>query len=166
MKRAEALVALMLVLLSAWVVATTIPAWSEVVWAGAVLLIFVAALATLTARAERLRPAGPSAFESLLTDPHRVAPRPADLERLERLVGWRAYSQHDFDHRLRPLLVQLIAGRLQMARRIEFDDAGTVERFLSSELSAMIAPSGSHNDRSMPITTEDLARVLDEIEAL
>ncbi len=166
MKRVEAFVALILVLLLAWVMATAVPAWSEVVWAGAVLVVFVVALATLTARAEGLRPAGPSAFERLLRDPHRVAPRPADLERLERLVGWRAYSQHDFDHRLRPIIIQLVARKLEIARGIEFDDPATLQRLLSPELSALIAPSGLENDHSMIITTEDLTRLLDEIEAL
>jgi hypothetical protein len=165
MRRTEALVAVVLVLVIAWVIATAVPAWAEVTWDAVVLLLFAGALAAATGRARGLRATAPSPFNSLLRDSDHAAPRPSDLERIERLVSWQSYSQHDFDHRLRPMIVQLIRHRLHISRGVELDDPRLFER-LSPELSALIAPQRSEDDRLGSVTTEDLIRALDEIEAL
>jgi hypothetical protein len=91
--------------------------------------------------------------------------RPADLERIERLSGWVAYSQVDFNHRLKPLIVSLIARRLQISRGIHLVEGDAPPPgLLSPQLTALIDPSGEEPESS--ITTADLHRALDEIEAL
>jgi hypothetical protein len=165
MSRLEALAVVTVVLIASWVVATALPAWSRVAWAGGVLLIFVAALVTLTARAEGMRHSGPSPFATLLYRRQPAPTRPADLERIERLAGWVAYSQHDFRHRLKPMIVQLICHRLEISKGIRLEDGQPPPpELLSGALAALIAPATEDSPSS--ITTADLNRALDEIEAL
>ena len=150
--------------IAAWVVATALPAWSEVAWAGAVLLLLVIALGALSVRALALRRARVTPFQRLLQERPSVEVRPADLERIERLTGWVAYSRHDFNHRLRPLFTGLIRRRLQMSRAIDLPEGAPVPvELLPPDLALLMAPSGT-----LPgsITTADLGRALDGIEQL
>jgi hypothetical protein len=150
------------VLCGSWLVATALPAWAEVAWAGGVLLLLVVALAVLVARAGAMHHSGPTPFGTLLASPTPSHGRPADLERIERLAGWVAYSQHDFSHRLKPMIVELIRRRLQISKGIDLDD-DLPPGLLSAELAALISPE---DGTTSSITTEDLNRALDEIETL
>jgi hypothetical protein len=102
----------------------------------------------------------------MLLHTRRPAPtRPADLEKIERLAGWVAYSQHDFGHRLKPMIVQLICHRLEISRGIKLENGQPPPpELLSGELAALIAPAS--DDSPPSITTADLVRALDEIETL
>jgi hypothetical protein len=165
MNRIEAIAVLLVVLIASWVVATALPAWSEVAWAGGVLAMLAIVLAGLIARAAAMRHRRLTAFQALLTRSDSAPARPADLERIERLAGWVAYSEHDFSHRLKPLIVALICRRLQISRGIEVaDGASPPSDLLSDELAELIAPTAGQ--RLTPITTGDLNRALDEIETL
>jgi hypothetical protein len=165
MNRVEAIAVLFVVLIATWVVAMALPAWSEVAWAAGVLTILAIALAALIARAASMRHDRLTPFQTLLRSAESAPSRPADLERIERLAGWVAYSEHDFSHRLKPLIVSLICRRLQMSRGIELADGEAPPAdLLSDELAELIAPSDGQ--RLTPITTGDLNHALDEIEAL
>jgi hypothetical protein len=165
MNRVEAIAVLLVVLIATWVVATALPGWSEVVWAAGVLTILAIALTALFARAAAMRHDRLTPFQALLTTYESAPARPADLERIERLAGWVAYSEHDFSHRLKPLIVSLICRRLQISRGIELAEGEAPPAdLLSDELAELIAPSGQQ--RLAPITTGDLNHALDEIEAL
>ncbi|MEA2506917.1 MAG: hypothetical protein QOH48_1535 [Actinomycetota bacterium] len=165
MSRLEVTVVVAVVVVASWVVATALPDWSQVAWAGGVLLLLVIALIALTARAGAMRHPGPSPFGSLLMVRNAEFARPADLERIERLAGWVAYSQHDFNQRLKPMLVQLISHRLEISRGLKLEEGEVPSpELLSARLAALIAPATE--DSPSPITTADLNRALDEIEAL
>jgi hypothetical protein len=161
----EAVVVLVVVGIASWVVATALPAWSEVAWAGGVILILAIALGSLTARAAAMRHARRTPFQSLLKTYEAKPMRPADLERIERLASWGAYSEHDFSHRLKPMIVALIWRRLLLSKGIELSPGEEPPPgLLSPELTALIASTGT--PRTTSITTKDLNRALDEIEAL
>jgi hypothetical protein len=165
MKRIEAVAVLAIVVLASWVIGTALPEWREVAWAGGVLVMLAFALASVTARAVALRHSRRTPFGSLVMTAEVARERPADLERIERLSGWVAYSQVDFSHRLKPLIVSLIARRLQISRGIDLIEGDAPPPgYLSPELTALIDPS-SEEPPSL-ITTADLHRALDEIEAL
>jgi hypothetical protein len=165
MKRIEAIAVLVVVGIASWVVATALPAWSDVAWAGGVILILAIALGSLTARAAAMRHARRTPFQSLLRTYETKPTRPADLEKIERLASWGAYSEHDFSHRLKPMIVALIWRRLLLSKGIELTAGGEPPPgLLSPELAALIAASGA--PRTTSITTQDLNHALDEIEAL
>jgi hypothetical protein len=163
MSRIETGAVVVVVVAGSWVVATVLPAWAEVAWAAGVLLLLVLALGLLIARAGAMRHSGPSPFGALLARSGQLPERPADLEKIERLAGWVAYSQHDFSHRLKPMIVQLIRRRLEISKGIGLDE-DLPPGVLSDKLSALISAEG--DGRSSSITTDDLNRALDEIEAL
>jgi hypothetical protein len=165
MKRVEAIAVVSIVVLASWVVGTALPEWREVAWAGGVLVILALSLVAVTARAAALRHSRRTPFGSLVMTAEITRERPADLERIERLSGWVAYSQIDFSHRLKPLIVSLIARRLQISKGIDLIEGDAPPPgLLSPELTALIDPSGEEPASS--ITTADLHRALDEIEAL
>jgi hypothetical protein len=165
MNRVEAIAFVVVVSIASWIVGTALPAWREVAWAGGVLLIFVAALGSLTVRAAAMRHARQTPFQALLKTQAPKSTRPADLERIERLAGWVAYSELDFSHRLKPMIVALISRRVRISRGIELSEGEEPPPgLLSPELAALIASSGP--PRTSSITTQDLNHALDEIEAL
>jgi hypothetical protein len=165
MTRIEAVAAVVVVVIATWVVATALPAWSEVAWAGGVLVLLALALAALAVRTIGLRQSRRTPFQRMQKRYELRPARPADLERIERLAGWVAYSQHDFSHRLKPMIVALIRRRLQISRGIELADGEVPSPgVLSPELTALIAPTSEQLAAS--ITTTDLNRALDEIETL
>jgi hypothetical protein len=165
MNRLEAAIVVAVVLIASWVVATALPEWSEVAWAGGVLLIFAVALVSLAFRARGMRLSGFSPYGALLRVHHLSQVRPADLERIELLTGWVAYSGHDFSQRIKPMIVQLLRRRLEISKGIRLQEGEAPPAgVLSNELAELIAPSHDHSSRS--ITTDDINRALDEIEAL
>jgi hypothetical protein len=130
-----------------------------------VILILAIALGSLTARAAAMRHARRTPFQSLLKRYEVKPTRPADLERIERLASWGAYSEHDFSHRLKPMIVALIWRRLLISKGIQLTAGEEPPAgLLSPQLAALIAPSGA--PRTTSITTQDLNDALDEIEAL
>ena len=164
MNRLEAIAVVAIVIVATWVVATALPAWSEVAWAAGIFLILAVGLLALVGRAGAMRHPGPSPFGRLLTNPDRIPVRPADLERIERLAGWVAYSQHDFSHRLQPLIVDLVRRRLNLSKGMEFADGELPDPdLLTPGLAALVRPPEASK---APITTADLSRALDEIETL
>lgn len=92
--------------------------------------------------------------------------RPADLERIERRLGWGQYSVGDFNYRVRPMLRRLAAARLRNSHGIVLDqDLERAHTVTSSELwDHVIAKQPPSSERV--ITTADIARLVDEIEGL
>ena len=92
--------------------------------------------------------------------------RPADLERIERRLGWGQYSTGDFNYRVRPLLRRLAAARLRDGHGVELeDDEARVRSLVSTELwDHVIAKQPPDSGRVM--TTADIGRIVDEIEGL
>jgi hypothetical protein len=92
--------------------------------------------------------------------------RPADLERIERRLGWGRYSTGDFNYRVRPMLRRLVAHRLREGHSIDLDDAGDRARALvSTELWDHVIAKQSPDSDGV-IRTADIERMVEEIEAL
>ena len=92
---------------------------------------------------------------------------PEDLKRLERGFGWMSYEPSYFDFRVRPVLRELIVHR---AKRRGIDLEADYEAgigAINDELMNLVgkrkaeALYGTHN-----LTTQDLIRLIDEIEAI
>ncbi|MDQ3987166.1 MAG: hypothetical protein M3280_11810 [Actinomycetota bacterium] len=93
---------------------------------------------------------------------------PEDLKRLERALGWMSYEPSYFDFRVRPILRELIVHRAKRDRGIDLEtdyEAGIGE--IKDELMNLVGKKkaetlyGTRN-----LTTGDLIRLIDEIEAI
>jgi hypothetical protein len=144
----------------AWGIA---PPWRDTIVSLGVLLAFVAALTEAAVAARKLAGDGTSPFEEALIR-HSVGPdRPPDLERFERLLGWRWYSSRDFDHLARPLLRSLLRDRLLARRGVDLDtDAATARALVPHDLWAAVAGSAVPSERD--VEWVEVARILDRIE--
>ncbi|MDQ3661956.1 MAG: hypothetical protein M3454_13040 [Actinomycetota bacterium] len=121
-------------------------------WASTVL---VWAAIECSGAMRRMVPGAGSSFESLLKRPGRTRPRPADLERCERLLAWGRYSPRDFDHHVRPVLVELLRRRLE-----------TSSAPLDPELTALLAGNPAEDTYGRGLSTRDLERIVLSIESL
>jgi hypothetical protein len=84
------------------------PGGRTAVTAGALCALFLVGLVRVSAEATAMRPPGGSEFDDALRPVRSERPRPEDLQRAERVFGWKRYSSDDFEHRIRPLLQRLI----------------------------------------------------------
>ena len=79
------------------------------------------------------------------------AHRPTDLVELENALGWGAYGPREFTNRVRPVLRELATYKLGAGRTVPPTLLGVMD-----------------DDAAVPqrVTTQDIARMVDEIEAL
>jgi hypothetical protein len=146
--------------------AAVLPQWRATIAVGAALALLAAASVGLGAWLARARAATPSPFASVARSSARRTDRPPDLEVLERTLGWGSYSRRDFDHRIRPLLVRLVAFKLQETRGIDLDrDPAAARAALPGSLRWLVE-GGDPPARGRAVTTDDLVGMVDEIERI
>ena len=133
--------------------------------AGAMALLALL-LFEMTGIAYRLAGESRSAWERVRHIPQRKIERPADLERIERRLGWGQYSTGDFNYRVRPMLRRLAAQRLKETHGVDVErDAVPARAVVTAELwDHVIAKQPPESERV--IRTADIARMVDEIEGL
>lgn len=88
------------------------PGWVREIWTAAGMLGTATIVLEILAALSGLKRRSPSVFEEALHLSGGLAPRPADLEALERALGWRTYSGAEYDHRVRPILRRSAIQRL------------------------------------------------------
>jgi hypothetical protein len=87
------------------------PDWSSQIWTAGALAASVVVLAEIFLAIGASKKEGRSSFEQSLGSWSPPPDRPADLEKLERALGWRSYSGAEYDHRVRPVLRRVAAAR-------------------------------------------------------
>ena len=103
-----------------------------------------------------------SLFDRALNVPDASPGRPADLEAVERLFGWRSYAPDEFDKRIRPFVLRLVERRLVDRRGIDpTSDPERAREYLGPELQALLLDRA---DRGAD--TQRLTLLIDEVEAL
>ena len=120
----------------------------------------VAALARLRARG--------GGFEDRERPRVRLAPRPSQLVRLERIVAWSGESGLSAHTRLRPVLVEIAESRLAL-RGLRLDrDVEEARRLLGPAVWDLVRPERpTPRGRDAPgIPSRRLEEILDALEAL
>ncbi len=138
------------------------PGGRTAVAAGALCALFLVGLVRVSADASAIRSPRGSEFDDVLRPVRSERPRPEDLQRAERVFGWKSYSPDDFEHRIRPLVQRLI--RVGVLARGGSDPAGDPE-------AAASLPGRLHDVAVGPpaetsFDTRDLEAIVGEIEAL
>jgi hypothetical protein len=127
----------------------------------------LAAAGCLIALAERL-PRGVRVLEQALEPPVETEVWPAQLVRLERIVGWSSVSALDQHTRLRPILLEIAEARL--ARHgVRLDrDPDRARRMLGPAAWELVRPGRpAPRDPDAPgIRGRELEQALDALEAL
>ena len=110
----------------------------------------------------RFRPPKASLFDRALHVPDESPGRPADLEAVERLFGWRSYASDEFDKRIRPFVLRLADQRMMDRRGFgPTTDPERAREFLGPELQALLLERAD-----MGADTRKLTALIDEVEAL
>ena len=138
------------------------PGGRTAVTAGALCALFLVGLVRVSAEAAAMRPAGGSEFDDALRPVRSERPRPEDLQRAERVFGWKRYSPDDFEHRIRPLLQRLI--RVGVLARGGSDPAGDPEA--AANLPGSLRDVAVGPPAQSSFDTRGLEEVVEEIEAL
>ena len=138
------------------------PGGRTAVTAGALCALFLVGLVRVSAEAAAMRPPGGSEFDDALRPVRSELPRPEDLQRAERVFGWKRYSPEDFEHRIRPLLLRLI--RVGVLARGGPDPAGDPEAAANLSGSLRDVAAGSPSQSSFD--TRGLEAIVEEIEVL
>jgi hypothetical protein len=155
-----------LVVVVGTILSIVLPGWAGIAVGATALWVFAAGL-LLFGRLVRSTTGRVSWVERLLRMPSRSEYRPADLEQLERTLGWKAYSGPDFDYRVRPLLGTLIRHRLRDRHGIDVDaDHHRAIEVAGSDLVELTVSQhvGRPTDRTM--RTPDIQRLVERIAAL
>lgn len=157
---------LALVVVASAIATIVAPGHRSVTIGGGVMAVLALLLGEMVRVAYRLSAPDDSAWERVRRVPVTKVERPADLERIERRLGWGQYSTGDFNYRVRPLLRRLAAQRLRESHRIDVDtDARPARAVVTSDLwDHVIAKEPRENDTV--ITTADIASMVEEIEEL
>ena len=135
-----------------------------------IVLVAVAALGAavcLLGLAGRL-PAGESVFESAMGLRARTDRVPAQLVRVEQIVGWSTAGGVDAHARLRPVLMDVAETRLRR-RGLRLDrDADEARRLLGPAAWELVRPDRpAPSDPDAPgLTTRELDEVFAALEAL
>lgn len=159
-------ITLALVVLVGGTIAAVVPGWAGVAIGTSALWVFAAGL-LLFARLMRQAPGRGHWFDRMLrTSPSRPG-RPADLEHLERVLGWRAYSGPDFDHQVRPVLGALVRHRLRDRHGIDV----TTDRVRATDVAGadLVALTISHrmeHPTTTTMRTPDIQLLVERIAAL
>jgi hypothetical protein len=138
------------------------PGGRTAVAAGAFCALFLVGLVRVSAEAAAMRPPGGSEFDEALRPVRSERPRPEDLQRAERVFGWKSYSADDFEHRIRPHLQRLI--RVGVLARGGSDPAGDPEAAASLPSRLNDVAVGPPAETSFD--TRDLEGIVGEIEAV
>jgi hypothetical protein len=134
----------------------------SIVVAGIALAGVIAALTLLWKVAWAAR--GNRSLASLLRPRPRREPRPDDLERLERIFGWKVYSGGDFDFRVKPVLRSILRARLLEKQNIDVDDSPERARAaISPALAPLLSDGLDENER---FETKDLEAMVRDMEAI
>jgi hypothetical protein len=157
---------LVLIVLASAIATAIAPGHRSVTIGAGVMALLAVLLAEMMRIAYRLAGPPDSAWERVRHVPSTKVERPADLERIERRLGWGQYSTGDFNYRVRPMLRRLAAHRLRESHRIDLDGHAEAARaVVTAELwDHVIAKQTSDGDRVL--RTADVARMVDEIEGL
>jgi hypothetical protein len=103
-----------------------------------------------------------------LLRPYRAGTtRPSDLASLERVLGWKVYTEAEFNHRVRPILRSILRARLTRSYAVDPDSAP--DRALASVPNAIkhLVPSTPLPPREEGrVRTEDLVVMVKELERL
>lgn len=156
--------AVFLLACAAGTVATIFPGSARLVVVVASLTGIGGAGAAAIARATDARPKEPSPFDSL-EHPRSACERPPDLRRLESTFGWKVYSAEEFDHFVAPHLTRVLRARLSGRHGLDpFAEPERARTVVSPMLWPLLDPPSSEGSSS--VTTADIARILDLIEAV
>jgi hypothetical protein len=117
----------------------------------AVLLMLAIAMSELASRALPKPARRRWLLDGSLTEDAVKAHRPNDLADLERALGWRSYEAREFRNRVQPVFRELVTYRLGAKGAVP------------PGLTALMDDDAPAPDR---VTTRDLTRLVDEIEAL
>lgn len=148
------------------VAVTVVPGHRDVSLGAGVMTLLALFLFQMGSTAYRLAGTHRSAWERVRHAPERVVERPADLERIERGLGWGQYSVADFNYRVRPMLRRLAAQRLRESHGIDVDaDPRPGRAVVSDELWASVIDKQPPESERV-IRTADITRMVDEIEGL
>lgn len=103
-----------------------------------------------------------SLFDRALRAPRSGPGRPADLEGVERLFGWRTYAPDEFNNRIRPFILRLVNRRLMDRRGVDTStDPERAAVYMGPALRALLLERTE--ERS---DTRRIAELIDEVEAL
>jgi hypothetical protein len=138
------------------------PGGRAAVAAGAVCALFLVGLTRLVAEAAALRPPRESEFDDAMARPRSERPRPEDLQRAERVFGWKRYSAEDFEHRIRPLLERLVRAEVVARGGADPADDPDAAEALSRTLRAVVTGEAANGT----FDTRRLDDIVEEIEAL
>jgi hypothetical protein len=138
--------------------ALTIQGWRHALVAGGTAIAgFLVGRELLRGISTRVATGG-TAFDRLLVHTPRTPSRPADLESLERALGWKIYTDEEFAHRVAPLLYALARRRLE--ERAGVDLAREPERAPKLIRHYLL---GRAPER---VGTADLTAIVNEIEGI
>jgi hypothetical protein len=102
--------------------------------------------------------------------PYAAPGSPASLEELDRLVRWQVSTAGDVHFRLRPVLREIAAHRLQHGHDVDLDGSPAVARRLLGEVAfEVVRPDRpAPPDRLAPgrVTPGELAGIVERLEAL
>jgi hypothetical protein len=155
--------------------AAIFPGWRDRSLAIATLVVFAFFAVTVIGHALNAGAGRRSVLEEATS---RIAPsvrRPPDLVRIESALGWKSYTRGEFEHRAGPLLRELSSYRLKAGSYGDLvTDPESVRPYLSSRLWETVTSAGARRDDGLidaklpsePVRTEEIAAMLDEIEAL
>ena len=138
------------------------PGGRTAVAAGGLCALFLVGLVRVSAQAAALRPPGGSEFDDVMRPVRSARPRPEDLQRAERVFGWKRYSPDDFEHRIRPLLQRLI--RVGVLARGSSDPARDPEA--AANLPGPLRDIAVGSPAETSFDTRGLEAIVEEIEAL
>jgi hypothetical protein len=155
-----------LVVLTTTVLTVVLPGRRAVTVGAGVMAVLALVLVQMGGMAYRLSGGRASAWERVRHVHEPRFERPADLERIERRLGWGRYSTGDFNYRVRPMLRRLVAHRLRENHRVDIDSRPDDAIALVSEdlWSLVIAKEPPESERV--IGTAEIALMVDEIERI
>jgi type IV secretory pathway TrbD component len=139
-----------------------IEAWRDAIAGAGIALSLWIVASKVFQRIARFRPPRTSLFDSAMRSVEPRPDRPADLQAIERLFGWRTYAPDEFDGRIRPFIRRLVDSRLQDRAGVDlssdFDRAVTL---LGPNLRQLLVER-----REVHADTAQIASLIDEVEAL
>jgi hypothetical protein len=139
-----------------------IKGWRDAILGAGIALVLWIVASRVFRRLGRFRPPRVSLFDRALHVPAMRPGRPADLEAVERVFGWRSYAPDEFEHRIKPFIRRLVERRLLDHRGID----------LSADPERATAHLGPHlrgslfEARETRAETRDIATLVDEVVAI
>jgi hypothetical protein len=147
------------------IVTVVVPGQRALTLVAGTMVLLAIALVALSMLAHHLARPSP-AWERVRAVHHEKTERPADLERIERRLGWGRYSAGDFNYRVRPTLRRLAAHRLREHHHVDSDDRpDAATELVSAELWSLVIAK-EPPDSEHVLGTGDIARLVDEIERI